>query len=109
MNICNEFPDIYIMIAVIGSCLTGARATSHAFLSLRVSISSVVGGARTVGLDTAFWEEDCMVFLCPCCTGRALLVEVKPGGSGIPLDFFAGGGELRSRTHCGGGGAAMIE
>jgi hypothetical protein len=45
---------MYIMIAVMGSCLTGARATSHAFLSLRTSISSLVGWART----TVF-EEDC--------------------------------------------------
>jgi len=35
------------MMAVMGSCLTGARATSHAFLSLSVSVSSVVGGVRT--------------------------------------------------------------
>jgi hypothetical protein len=30
---------------------------------------------------------------------------VNPGGSGIAAFFFAAGGELRSRTHCGGGGA----
>lgn len=29
---------------------------------------------------------------------------VNPGGSGILVVFFATGGELRSRTHCGGGG-----
>lgn len=30
---------------------------------------------------------------------------LNPGGSGIPVDFgFAGGGLLRSITHCGGGG-----
>lgn len=46
---------MYIMIAVMGSCLTGARATSHAFLSFKVSISAVVGGARTV----AVLEDDC--------------------------------------------------
>ena len=45
---------MYIMIAVIGSCLTGARATSHAFLSFNVSISAGVRGART-----AVFEEPC--------------------------------------------------
>lgn len=33
---------------------------------------------------------------------------VNPGGSGMLVDFdFAVGGELRSRTHCGGGGSAI--
>ena len=49
LKICNELPDMYIMIAVMGSCLTGASATSQAFLSLRVSVSSVVGGVRVIG------------------------------------------------------------
>jgi hypothetical protein len=45
------------MIPVMGSCLTGASATSQAFLSLSVSVSSVVGGARTAVLgDTCFYE-----------------------------------------------------
>jgi len=64
---------MYIMIAVMGSCLTGARATSHAFFTLRVSVSSVVGGART-----AILEEVCFLFP---------EVAVNPGGSGIPADF----------------------
>jgi hypothetical protein len=51
---------MYIMIAVMGSCLTGARATSQAFLSLRVSISEVVGGARTATVDL---EEECFCFM----------------------------------------------
>lgn len=99
LNICSEFPDMYIMMAVMGSCLTGARATSHAFLSFKVSISAVVGGARTVAvLD----EEDCC-FLFPD-------AAVNPGGSGMLADFdFAVGGELRSRTHFGGGGAAIFD
>lgn len=88
---------MYIMIAVIGSCLTGARATSHAFLSFNVSISAGVRGART----TVFEE--------PCCFLLPVDVDVNPGGSGIPLDFgFAAGGELRSMTHCGGGGGGAI-
>ena len=52
---------MYIMIAVMGSCFTGASATSHAFLSFRVSISSVVGGARVVDFDedeTCFCRQD---------------------------------------------------
>ena len=42
-NICNEFPDMYPMIACIGSCFAGARATSHAFFSFKVSVSLGVG------------------------------------------------------------------
>tara|TARA_R110002060_G_scaffold12731_8_gene18106 strand:- start:236 stop:469 length:234 start_codon:yes stop_codon:yes gene_type:complete len=35
---------------------------------------------------------------------------MNPGGSGMLADFdFAVGGELSSRTHCGGGGAAMFD
>jgi hypothetical protein len=111
LNICRELPDMYIMMAVIGNCLTGARATSHAFLSFNVSISVAVRGARTAAL-----EEPC----CFCASisttqfkevreATLLPVDVNPGGSGIPLDFgFAAGGELRSITHCGGGGGAAI-
>jgi len=90
LKIWRELPDIYIMIPVIGSCLTGASATSQAFLSLRVSVSSVVGGARTAVL-----EDICFLF--PD-------VAVNPGGSGIPALAFVCGGVLRSTTHCGGGG-----
>lgn len=46
LNICSEFPDMYIMIAFIGIDFAGAIANSHAFLSLSVSVSSVVGGLR---------------------------------------------------------------
>lgn len=46
LKICRLLPDMYIIIAVMGSCFTGAKATSHAFFSLRVSICAVVGGAR---------------------------------------------------------------
>jgi len=86
---------MYIIIAVMGSCFTGASATSHAFLSFSVPISSAVGGARVV----VFEEEEETCFLFP--EDAAL----NPGGSGIPVDFgFAMGGLLRSITHCGGGG-----
>ena len=47
---------MYIMIAVMGSCFTGASATSQAFLSLSMSISSAEGGARAVVFDE---EETC--------------------------------------------------
>ncbi|MBV35472.1 MAG: hypothetical protein CMP47_08440 [Rickettsiales bacterium] len=67
-------------------------------LSFKVSISAVVGGARTV----AVLEDDCC-FLFPD-------TAMNPGGSGMLADFdFAVGGELSSRTHCGGGGAAMFD
>lgn len=41
---------MYIMIAFMGSALAGASASSHDFLILRVSVSSVVGALR----DCAF-------------------------------------------------------
>jgi hypothetical protein len=69
-------------------------ATSHAFLIFKVSISSDVGGFRAVLDDTA----------------RSFLVKdaVKPGGSGKDELFgFDVGVELRSRTHCGGGGGTL--
>jgi hypothetical protein len=36
------------MMPVMGSCFIGAMAISQAFLSLRVSVSSVVGGFRAL-------------------------------------------------------------
>jgi hypothetical protein len=55
LKICNEFPDMYIMMAVIGSCLSGASATSHAFLIFKVSVSSVVGALRGLDVMEGFW------------------------------------------------------
>lgn len=46
LKIWRELPDMYIMMAVMGRPLTGASATSQAFLSFKVSISAVVGGLR---------------------------------------------------------------
>ena len=46
LKIWSELPDMYIMMAFIGSCLAGARAISQDFLSLRVSVSSGVGALR---------------------------------------------------------------
>ena len=61
LKIWRELPDMYIIIAVMGSCFTGAKATSQAFLSLRVSISSVEGGARTAVFEV---EETCFCWQC---------------------------------------------
>lgn len=43
-KIWSELPDMYIMIAFMGSCFAGARATSQDFLTFRMSVSSGVGG-----------------------------------------------------------------
>ena len=51
LKICNELPDMYIIIAFMGRALAGARASSHDFLSLRVSVSAVVGGFRAGVLE----------------------------------------------------------
>lgn len=42
---------MYIIIAFMGRALAGARASSHDFLSLRVSVSAVVGGFRAGVLE----------------------------------------------------------
>jgi hypothetical protein len=58
LNIWSELPDMYIIMAVMGSCFTGAKATSQAFFNLRTSISALVGGARMafeVAAD-CFWD-----------------------------------------------------
>ena len=51
LKICNELPDMYIIIAFMGRALAGARANSHDFLSLSVSVSAVVGGFRAGVLE----------------------------------------------------------
>ena len=51
LNICSELPDMYIMIAFMGKALAGARASSHDFFSLSVSVSAVVGGLRAGALE----------------------------------------------------------
>lgn len=51
LNICSVLPDMYIIIAFMGSALAGARASSHDFFSLSVSVSAVVGGFRVAFLD----------------------------------------------------------
>ena len=58
LNICNELPDMYIMMAFMGSCFAGAMASSQDFLIFRVSVSAVVGGLRAVmGLDDWRWRH----------------------------------------------------
>lgn len=53
LKICSELPDMYIMMAFIGSALAGASASSHAFLIFSVSVSSGVGGFRACDLADA--------------------------------------------------------
>lgn len=46
LKICSELPVIHMPTAFMGNCFAGAMASSQAFLSLSVSISSGVGGLR---------------------------------------------------------------
>lgn len=55
LKIWSELPDMYIMMAFMGRDLAGARATSHDFLSLSVSVSPGVGAFRGV---TGGWFLD---------------------------------------------------
>jgi len=55
---------MYIMIPVIGSCLSGAIATSHAFLRRSWLVSASEGGVRRATLVDDL--EDCeYVSSCP--------------------------------------------
>jgi hypothetical protein len=49
---------MYIMIKVMGRPLTGPSATSHAFFSLSVSISSCVGGFRGWAFESFCFYEN---------------------------------------------------
>ena len=51
LNIWRLLPDMYIMMAFIGICFAGARATSQAFFNFSVSVSSGVGGLRALAFD----------------------------------------------------------
>lgn len=48
-------PILDIPIRFMGSCFAGARAISHAFFTLSVSISSVVGGFRGLACFEEFF------------------------------------------------------
>lgn len=107
---------MYIMIAFIGSCFAGAKATSHDFLILRMSVSSGVGGLRVCCFASAArWGFSVSLILNKSGTlGRLTLpvtADEKPGGSCIEdadLDFGLGG-EWSSRTHEGyDGSMAML-
>jgi hypothetical protein len=93
-KICNELPVMYMPIAFIGSCLAGPIASSHAFLTFSVSVSSGVGALVTGEEELAF-ERDLDV-----------VVAVKPGGSGNVDGFerLGFGGFVRRSTHSGGDG-----
>ena len=81
---------MYIPNAFMGSCFAGAKASSQAFLSLSWSVSAGVGGLRVVTVE--FFEDLDLL--------EIWREEVKPGGSGKAFEAgFAGGVELRSRTH----------
>ena len=51
LKICSVFPDMYIIIAFIGSALAGAKAISHDFFNFNWSVSATVGGLRVVTLE----------------------------------------------------------
>lgn len=51
LKICRLLPVMYMPIAFMGSCFAGARASSQAFLSFRLSISSGVGALRGATAD----------------------------------------------------------
>ena len=51
LKIWSVFPDMYIIIAFIGSALAGAKAISHDFFSFSWSVSATVGGLRVVTLE----------------------------------------------------------
>ena len=53
LKIWRELPDMYIMIAFIGSALAGARASSHDFFILSVSVSSEVGAFKSCAFEAA--------------------------------------------------------
>jgi hypothetical protein len=42
LKICKLLPDMYIMIAFMGSCFEGASAISQAFFSLSASVSAAL-------------------------------------------------------------------
>lgn len=44
-------------IAFMGNCFAGPSATSHAFLTLSVSVSSTVGGFRAGAVFLSFWLD----------------------------------------------------
>lgn len=53
LKIWRELPDMYIMIAFMGSAFAGARASSQDFFILSVSVSSGVGAFRSCALEAA--------------------------------------------------------
>lgn len=59
LNICRLLLDIYIMIAFIGICFEGARASSHAFFNLRASVSAAFAEGEE--------GEVAAVVVCCCC------------------------------------------
>ena len=81
LKICSVLPDMYIIIAFIGRDFAGAMATSQAFFSFSVSVSSVVGGLRTgCCFDVDFW---CAWVSGRCC-GERKVDGAYLGGRRVP-------------------------
>lgn len=51
LKIWRELPDMYIIIAFMGSAFAGARASSQDFFIFSVSVSSGVGAFRSCDLE----------------------------------------------------------
>lgn len=61
LKICSELPDMYIMMAFMGSAFAGASATSQAFFIFSVSISSGEEGFRVWDLEVMVRWKKCLV------------------------------------------------
>lgn len=73
LKICSELPDMYIMIAFIGSAFAGARAISHDFLIFKVSVSSVVGAFRGTTFEEPARCHNCQRSTIECLDRHASL------------------------------------
>jgi hypothetical protein len=70
-----------VPIAFIGNCFAGPMATSHAFFTLSVSVSSTVGGLRAGVLSFEgpdFYCALASLYLC------VLLCHLEEGDGGSP-------------------------
>lgn len=102
LKIWRELPDMYIMIAFMGSAFAGARASSQDFFILSVSVSSGLGAFRSCVLEAAERYEGAERLLagpagsfCGCKEALALPPEDAeyPGGSGMLALVLGFGGE----------------
>jgi len=70
-KICRLLPVMYMPMAFMGSCLAGPRASSQAFFTLSVSVSSGVGGFEGDGPEVLELDLEDL--------SRDLLVETDEG------------------------------